>query len=50
MRKNKMMTFRVSRNERSLLKGVASQEGHNSVSGFIMWLVKQYESGKLKRR
>ena len=50
MRKDKMLTFRVSRVEKSNLKKLAREESHNSVAGLIMWLTGQYRSGKLKKK
>ena len=50
MNKNKMLTMRVAGKELAALKRLAKDEGHNSVAGFIMWLIRQYEDGKLVRK
>jgi len=48
--KNKLLTIKVTEEEKAKLKKLAKEEGHNSVAGFIMWLIRQYEKGKLKQR
>lgn len=47
--KNKLLTIRITDKERADLKSLAQKEGHNSVAGFIMWLIRQYEQGKLRK-
>ncbi|MFC1808386.1 hypothetical protein ACFL0T_08515 [Candidatus Omnitrophota bacterium] len=49
MKKDKMLTMRISDKEKKGLESLAKQEGHNSVAAFIMWLVRQYKSNRLKR-
>jgi hypothetical protein len=48
--KDKLLTIKVTQEEKSLLKKLAKEEGHNSVAGFIMWLIHQFKSGKLVRK
>lgn len=45
-----MLTMRVAGKELAELKKLAKEEGHNSVAGFIMWLIRQYKEGKLVRK
>ena len=44
--KNKMLTIRLTDKEKQDLKKLAKKEGHNSVAGFIMWLIRRYEREK----
>lgn len=46
--KDKLLTIKVTEAEKAELKKLAKDEGHNSVAGFIMWLIYQYKSGKLR--
>lgn len=50
MAKNKLLTIKVTEQEKAELKKLAKEDGHNSVAGFIMWLIRQYEKGKLRKR
>lgn len=45
--KSEMITIRVSDKEKTDLKKLAKEDGHNSVGGFIMWLIRQYKEGRL---
>ena len=47
--KDKMLTIRITNKEKKELEALAKKEGHNSVAGFIMWLVRRYKSGKFSR-
>lgn len=47
--KKDMITIRVAGKEKKDIEKLASKEGHNTVSGFIMWLIRQYNNGQLKR-
>ena len=49
MVKDKLLTIKVTEEEKAGLKKLAKEEGHNSVAGFIMWLIRQYEKGKLRK-
>jgi hypothetical protein len=50
MKKDKMFPMRMTKKEWAELKRLAAQEGHNSVAGFIMWLIRQFKDGKLVRK
>ena len=45
--KDKMLTIRISDKEKKELESLAKKEGHNSVAGFIMWVIHQYKTGRL---
>ena len=47
--KDKMLTIRITNKEKKELEALAKKEGHNSVAGFIMWAIRQYKSGRLKK-
>jgi len=47
--KKDMITMRISKEEKDDVNELATKEGHNTVSGFIMWLIRQYKEGKLRR-
>ena len=47
--KKDMITIRVSKQEKASINELAAKEGHNTVSGFIMWLIRQYDKGKLRK-
>ena len=47
--KNKMLTLRMTNTEKTSLKKLVAKEGHNTVAGFMMWLIRQYTSGKLTK-
>jgi len=47
--KDKILSIRVSSKEKEELEILAKKEGHNSVSGFLMWLLRQYKGGSLKK-
>jgi len=47
--KKDMITIRISKEEKKDVNELAVKEGHNTVSGFIMWLFRQYKDGKLRR-
>lgn len=42
-----MLTLRITNKEKKELESLAKQEGHNSVAGFIMWIIRRYKAGKL---
>jgi len=42
--KDKMLTIRVTNKEKKELESLAKKEGHNSVAGFIMWVMRQYKN------
>ena len=46
--KNKLLTIKVTEEEKAALKRLAKTEGHNSVAGFIMWLIRQYKKRKAR--
>jgi uncharacterized protein (DUF1778 family) len=49
MKRDDMITIRVSKKEKKDVSELAAKEGHNTVSGFMMWLMRQYKEGKLRR-
>jgi hypothetical protein len=48
--KDKLLTIKTTDKEKAELKRLATREGHNSVAGFIMWLIRQYKEGRLVRK
>jgi hypothetical protein len=48
--KNKLLTIKTTDKEKAELKKLAREDGHNSVAGFIMWLIRQYKEGRLVRK
>jgi hypothetical protein len=50
MAKDKLLTIKVTEAEKAELKKLAKNEGHNSVAGFIMWLIHQYKNKRLVLR
>ena len=46
--KDKLLTIKTTDKEKAELKKLATKAGHNSVAGFIMWLIRQYRDGKLR--
>jgi len=48
--KKGMVTIRVDESEKKDMQRLAKEEGHNTVSGFIMWLIRQYRDRKLVKR
>jgi len=48
--KEDMITIRVSKQEKKDIEQLTKKEGHSTVSGFIMWLIRQYEKGNLRQR
>ena len=47
--KDKMLTIRITNKEKKELEALAKKEAHNSVAGFIMWAIRRYKVGKLRR-
>lgn len=45
--KNKLLTIKITDKEKAELKKLAKEEGHNSVAGFIFWLIHQYKNKRL---
>jgi len=50
MKKDKLLTMWTTDKEKAGLKKLATKEGHNTVAGFIWWLIRQYKEGKLVRK
>ncbi len=50
MKKTKLLTIKISEKEKADIKKLADKDGHNSVSGFIMWLIRQYKEGKMVKK
>ena len=49
MRKDKLLTMKISEQEKADLKRLAIDEGHRSVAGFIMWLVRQHQKKVMRK-
>ena len=49
-KKDKLFTMKVTAKEKADLERLATKEGHNTVSGFLMWLIRQYKDKKLIRK
>ncbi len=48
--KRKIFPIKMSKEEIQELKNLAKEEGHQSVAGFVKWLIYQFRTGKLVRR
>jgi len=48
--KEDMITIRVSKQEKKDIEQLTKKEGHNTVSGFVMWLIRHYKDRKLIKK
>ena len=48
--KDKLLTVKMDKKEKDALKKLAKDEGHETVAGFLKWLIYQYKTGKLFRK
>ena len=48
--KDKLLTVKMDAKEKQELKKLAKSEGHETVAGFLKWLIFQYKTGKLFRK
>ena len=45
--KDKLLTVKMDKKEKDDLKKLAKEEGHETVAGFLKWLIHQYKTGRL---
>ncbi len=48
--KDKLLTIKMTKEEKQDLKNLAKEEGHQTVAGFLKWLIYQFRTGKLVRK
>ena len=48
--KDKLLTVKMDLKEKQALKNLAKEEGHETVAGFLKWLIHQFKTGKLVRK